>query len=58
VTSEPIAALLATGPRVANVGVRDFAETLVRQEAAVVQVEWAPPPELDEDLADLLDVLG
>ena len=53
-----IADLLRNGPVVANVGVRDFAESVDAQEAPVVQVDWTPPPELDQELADLLEELG
>jgi hypothetical protein len=53
-----IAAILAEGLRVANIGVADFADSLAVQGAAVVQVEWTPPPELDDDLAQLLEELG
>jgi hypothetical protein len=56
--SEDIAALLAAGPHVANVGVNDFAESLAAQDVPVTQVDWTPPPELDDDLAELLEELG
>jgi hypothetical protein len=55
--TDKIAVLLASGPRVANVGVADFAESLAAQDVPVVQVDWAPPPELDEELAKLLEEL-
>lgn len=47
--------LLARGPVAVNVGVRDFAESLRSQGASVVEVEWAPPAEADEELLRLLD---
>jgi len=56
--NENIAALLAAAPRVANVGVADFADSLAAQDVTVIQVDWAPPPELDDDLANLLEELG
>jgi hypothetical protein len=56
--SENIAALLAAGPHVANIGVSDFAESLAAQDVPVIQVDWTPPPELDDDLAELLEELG
>jgi hypothetical protein len=56
--NEKIAALLATGPRVANVGVGDFFESLAAQDVPVIQVDWRPPPKLDDDLAQLLEELG
>ena len=52
-----IADLLREGPVVANVGVREFAESLAAQDTPVVQVDWSPPPELEEDLAVLLEEL-
>jgi hypothetical protein len=55
---ESIAALLESGPRVANVGVNDFAESLVAQDVPVVQVDWAPTPRLEDDLSQLLEELG
>jgi hypothetical protein len=56
--ANPITALLREGPLAANIGVRDFAESLAEQDVPVVQVDWTPPPELDDDLADLLEELG
>ena len=56
--NEKIAALLATGPRVANVGVSDFSESLAAQDVPVIQVDWRPPLKLDDDLAQLLEELG
>jgi hypothetical protein len=56
--NEQIAALLAVGPRVANVGVGDFAESLTAQDVPVTQVDWKPPPTLDDELARLLEDLG
>lgn len=53
-----IASLLATGPQVVNVGVREFADSLAAQDVPVIQVDWTPPPQLAEDVADLLEVLG
>ena len=50
--------LLRDGPIVINVGIREFAESVVEQEAPVVHVEWSPPHELPQDLADLLKELS
>jgi hypothetical protein len=50
--------LLRDGPVIVNLGLRDFAETIAAQDAPVVHVEWSPPPELDADLAALLEELG
>jgi hypothetical protein len=56
--NEKIATLLAEGPRVANVGVANFADSLAAQDVPVIQVDWMPAPELDDDLAELLEELG
>lgn len=50
--------LLHDGPVAVNVGIREFADSLVEQEAPVVQVDWVPPRELEQDLADLLKELS
>jgi hypothetical protein len=55
---EKVAALLGTGPHVANVGVSDFSESLAAQDVPVIQVDWTPPPKLDDELAQLLEELG
>lgn len=57
-SAKPITDLLEDGPKAANVGVRNFAESLAEQDVPVVQVDWTPPPELEDDLADLLEELG
>ena len=49
--------LLRDGPKVANVGIREFAESVAAQDAPVVHIDWSPPPELDDDLAALLEEL-
>jgi len=53
-----IASLLAAGPRVANVGVSDFSDSLAAQDVPVIQVDWTPSPKLDDELAQLLEELG
>ncbi len=56
--SEKIEQLLENGPRAVNIGVADFADSLHRQGADVVQVTWTPPAdgdaEMDAILAQLL----
>jgi hypothetical protein len=42
---------------VLNLGVREFAESLAAQDVPVVQIDWRPPPELEDDLAGLLEAL-
>jgi hypothetical protein len=55
--SDEIVALLTDGPRVVNLGLVDFAESLATQEVPVVHVEWTPPPKLDDELTRLLEEL-
>jgi FdrA protein len=49
--------LLATGPRVVNVGLEMFANNLVAHGTRVVHVQWSPPAGGDARLAGLLDRL-
>lgn len=42
---------------VINLGLRQFAESLVEQQVEVVQVDWVPPAGGDKAVADLLDRL-
>jgi hypothetical protein len=42
---------------VINVGLKDFADNLERQDVDVVQVDWSPPAGGDQELIDLLDEL-
>ncbi len=50
--------LLSDAPlEVVNLGAELFAEALRAQGVSVVQVQWSPPPERDDDLMDLLDSL-
>jgi len=49
--------LLATPPKVINVGVTDFASALVAQGAEVVNVRWSPPANIDPELERLLEKL-
>jgi FdrA protein len=49
--------LLATGPRVVNVGLEMFAANLAGRGAHVIHVEWSPPAGGDARLAGLLDKL-
>ena len=52
------APLLATGPRVINVGLERFAAELAMQGVPVQHVEWAPPAGGDARLANILSKLG
>ncbi len=52
--SEPIRNLLKDKPKVINVGLRSFAETLQRSGAEVVQYDWAPVAGGNEKLAGIL----
>jgi hypothetical protein len=49
--------LLATAPRVINVGLELFALNLADQGAKVVHVQWSPPAGGNAYLAGLLDRL-
>ena len=43
--------------KVLNVGLTLFAEELKRQGVEVVEIDWSPPAEIEEDLKDVLDKL-
>jgi hypothetical protein len=43
--------------KVLNIGLSLFAEELRRQGVEVVEVDWSPTPEIEEDLKDILDKL-
>jgi uncharacterized UPF0146 family protein len=43
--------------KVLNIGLSLFAEELRRQGIDVVEVDWSPPPEIEEDLKDILNKL-
>jgi hypothetical protein len=49
-----LAELLASPPKVINVGVSDFAQALIAQRADVVNVRWSPPASIDPDIERLL----
>src|SRR4051812_15981953 len=55
---DPIATLLHDGPRVLNVGVRSFADTLQTVGAPHLHVEWQPPAQGDPALGRLLAELA
>lgn len=46
--------LLRRGVTAVNVGVVDFAAALRAQGVEVIEVEWRPPAEHDEEIADVL----
>ena len=56
-TRDKIQDLLATGPRVVNVGLEMFAANLAAGAARVVHVQWSPPAGGDARLAGLLEKL-
>jgi FdrA protein len=56
-TSEPIRRLLAQPPRVINIGLRGFAETLLEHGAQVVHYDWRPVAGGDRRLQALVDAL-
>ncbi|MEE9436444.1 MAG: hypothetical protein V3V37_07135 [Candidatus Adiutricales bacterium] len=49
--------LLDQGPIAINIGVSDFAESLVTQGVEVIQVNWSPPADGDQEMIELLDRL-
>lgn len=55
---ERVEGLLASGPRVVNIGLSGFADDLRASGVPVVHVEWSPPAGGDKDMIDLLDKLG
>ena len=55
--NEHVAHLLAAPPRVVNVGLETFAETLAAQDAQVAHVRWSPPAGGNAHLAGLLEKL-
>jgi FdrA protein len=56
-TPEPIRRLLSEPPRVVNVGLRGFAETLHERGANVVHYDWRPVADGDRRLQSLIDAL-
>lgn len=54
---EPIRRLLTDPPRIINIGLREFAETLLGQGAQVVQYDWSPVAGGDRKLQALIDAL-
>jgi FdrA protein len=56
-TSEPIRRLLAQPPRIINIGLRGFAETLLERGAQVVHYDWRPVAGGDRRLQELVDAL-
>lgn len=56
-TKDKVQDLLATGPRVVNVGLEMFAGNLAAHGTRVVHVQWSPPAGGDARLAGLLDKL-
>ena len=55
---EPIRRLLSEPPRIVNVGLREFAETLLERGAQVVQYDWRPVAGGDRRLQSFLAALS
>jgi len=55
--SDTLKNLLENGPKVINIGVSDFADSLQAQGIDVVQVNWVPPGDGDPEMMALLDQL-
>ena len=49
--------LLEIGPSIINIGVRDFGESLEKQDVEVTHLEWEPPIVVDQEIAAILDEL-
>ena len=49
--------LLQDGPRVINVGLKDFARDLKDQGVETVEIDWRPPKPQDEEMKRLLEQL-
>ena len=47
--------LLDQEPIVISLGIATFADAILAQGASVIQVDWSPPAEGDQDLLALLD---
>lgn len=56
--SSRIAALLHEGPRVLNVGVRTFADTLEAVGATYLHIDWQPPAQGDPEIGRILAMLA
>ncbi|WP_434778259.1 acyl-CoA synthetase FdrA [Neisseria sp. Ec49-e6-T10] len=56
-STEQTSTLIQDGPKVINIGLRSFADDLLKSKANVVQVNWAPPAGGDEQLIKALDQL-
>lgn len=56
-TPEPIRRLLSEPPRILNIGLRPFAETLHERGAYVVHYDWSPVAGGDRRLQSLIDAL-
>ncbi len=49
--------LLMDGPKIINIGLREFAESLQGQDISTIHVEWSPPAGGDIEMEELLDRL-
>ena len=54
---DKIADLLKKPLIVINVGVQNFADSLLEQDVDVTHIDWSPPAGGDEQMMDLLDTL-
>jgi FdrA protein len=57
-TPEPIRRLLSESPRIVNIGLREFADPLLRLGAQVVHYDWRPVAGGDPKLQALIDALS
>ena len=49
--------LLSSAVVVLNVGLRHFYDALREQHVKVIQLEWSPPHDVEQELKDILDKL-
>ena len=54
---DKIADLLNKPLIVINVGVQNFADSLLKQDVDITHIDWSPPAGGDEQMLDLLDTL-
>ncbi len=55
--SENFEELLSNPLVVINLGLIKFSESLEKQSVEVLQVDWSPPADGDQEMIDLLDAL-
>lgn len=54
---DPIQLFLKGRIKAVNIGIREFADSLKKQDVEVVHLSWAPPAGGDKEIIELLDRL-